>query len=194
MANQFPITEFQLWWALLVADSFRIWSSRIVLQRSYQTLLEQLSSNENAARDLQINWANRHWAAEIGNIFLMLGNEEILHRLGLLAGADDVAETNRMAKMLGEILVRTASQRCWTMASWSELPPLNWSSVLSQDPEEARARLGSDSWRPRIGWSCMVLPEFWRFSWRISGRKSNISRKDLQGLASQHHIYSERLA
>ena len=100
MANQFPITEFQLWWALLVADSFRIWSSRIVLQRSYQTLLEQLSSNENAARDLQINWANRHWAAEIGNIFLMLGNEEILHRLGCL-----------LVQMM--LLRPTAWPKCW---------------------------------------------------------------------------------
>ncbi|CAL1153918.1 unnamed protein product [Cladocopium goreaui] len=140
-----------------------IWSSRIVLQRSYQTLLEQLSSNENAARDLQINWANRHWAAEIGNIFLMLGNEEILHRLGLLAGADDVAETNRMAKMLGEILVRTASQRCWTMASWSELPPLNWSSVLSQDPEEARAgldRIRGDQESVEAAWSYLNSADF----------------------------------
>ena len=86
----------------------------------------------------------------------MLGNEEILHRLGLLAGADDVAETNRMAKMLGEILVRTASQRCWTMASWSELPPLNWSSVLSQDPEEARAgldRIRGDQESVEAAWS-----------------------------------------
>ena len=93
----------------------------------------------------------------------MLGNEEILHRLGLLAGADDVAETNHMAKMLGEILVRTASQRCWTMASWSELPPLNWSSVLSQDPEEARAgldRIRGDQESVEAAWSYLNSADF----------------------------------
>jgi hypothetical protein len=153
------------------------------LQRSYQTFLEQLSSNENAARDLQINWANRHWAAEIGNIFLMLGNEEILHRLGLLAGADDVAETNRMAKMLGEILVRTASQRCWTMASWSELPPLNWSSVLSQDPEEARAgldRIRGDQESVEAAWSYLNSGDFHEES--QAGNRISVERtcKDLR--------------
>ena len=117
----------------------RIWSSRIALQRFYQNTLELLSNTETAARDLQVCWANRHWAIEIAQIFLQLRNEETLQHLGLYSvSGDECDEINRFAKMFGEIIVRTASQRCWTMASWSEVPPLNWFSVLSQDEDEVK--------------------------------------------------------
>ena len=101
--------------------------------------MELLSNTENAARDLQICWASRHWAIEIAQIFLQLRSEETLQHLGLYSvSGDDPDETNFFAKMFGEIIVRTASQRCWTMASWSEVPPLNWFSVLSQDEDEVK--------------------------------------------------------
>lgn len=66
-------------------------------------------------------------------------NEETLQHLGLYSVfGDESDETNRFAKMFGEIIVPTACQRCWTMASWSEVPPLNWFSVLSQDENEVK--------------------------------------------------------
>lgn len=31
------------------------------------------------------------------------------------------------------LLVRTASAKAWSMAVWSEIPPLNWAGVIHQD-------------------------------------------------------------
>lgn len=110
----------------------------------YRRVLQRLHDYENdpeAPRHLQVGWANRFWALELWNILGTLANRDVMEALALftpLAGKED--EQLDDAKRFGELIVRAASQRAWTMAIY-ELAPESWSGILDSSEDRARAAL-----------------------------------------------------
>ena len=81
---------------------------------------------------MQAGFASREWASTVGATLACLSDGHALHCLGF----DDPSIDLLDAEVVGScgtyfaLLVKAASQRAWTMSSWSELPPHQWASVL----------------------------------------------------------------
>ena len=115
----------------------RIFYAVFPLAERYLDILEKVKTIEDNRQTLA-GWANRHWAFDVGQILATLSNPEALRHLrltGPFASADhDVGDTT----MFFNLVVSTASQRCWSMAV-SELPPDNWFGILDDDIGHAGA-------------------------------------------------------
>ena len=93
---------------------------------------------------LQAGWANRHWALVIADVLADLNDPVAMQRLSLTSPSLDDTEGKEqldLASLFAKVSIRTASQRAWTLASLSELPPDNWCGMLSTDADEANASL-----------------------------------------------------
>ena len=108
----------------------------------YRRVLQKLHDvDPESVRNLQVGWANRHWALEIWNIFASFANAKVMETLNLsnpVAGKED--EQLADAKCFGELLVRAAAQRAWTMAIY-DLAPESWCGILDSCPNQSRAAL-----------------------------------------------------
>ena len=104
----------------------------------YRNVLKMLHDTDDphACRRLQVGWANRSWAQELWNILGVCSDMEALEEMNLLE-QDDFQEQD--ATLLGQLLIRAASQRGWTMAIYSEIPPEQWSGIASADQVAGRA-------------------------------------------------------
>lgn len=139
------------------------------LAERYLDILEDVKAISTNRQTLA-GWANRHWALDVGQILATLSNPEALQHLRLIgpfASEDHEVEDTRM---FFNLVVSTASQRCWSMAI-CELPPDNWFGILDADigyAGAARLRmqddyvlwkkvhdfLGQDDVAPRIKKAC----------------------------------------
>lgn len=108
----------------------------------YRRVLKKLHDvDPGSVRQLQVGWANRHWALEIWNVLASFANTGVMETLNLsnpVAGKED--EQLADAKSFGELLVRAAAQRAWTMAIY-DLAPESWSGILDSCPDQSRAAL-----------------------------------------------------
>ena len=98
---------------------------------------------ENSRR-LQVDWARRGWCHCISKILGTLDDANAMERLKLSEAQDgDESKTQQFedADLFFKLVVRCAAHRAWVSASWSEIPPNNWSGILHQDPAEAQAAL-----------------------------------------------------
>ena len=109
----------------------RIFYAVFPLAERYLEILENVKTISTNRQTLA-GWANRLWALDVGQILATLSNPEALQHLrltGPFASEDhDVEDT----KMFFNLVVSTASQRCWSMAI-CELPPDNWFGILDDD-------------------------------------------------------------
>lgn len=80
----------------------------------------------------QASWANRSWALTVGSILGQIQNPECMKQLRF------DPTTRGRATVFVKLLMSTAAGRSWSMLSWSEIPPLSWASLLSND-ETVRA-------------------------------------------------------
>ncbi|CAL1163263.1 unnamed protein product, partial [Cladocopium goreaui] len=75
-----------------------------------------------------------------------MDDTEAMAKLSLAHGGED-DETNVQrsedANLFFKLVVRCAAHRAWVCASWSELPPHNWSGILHQDIAESQASMDS---------------------------------------------------
>ena len=88
---------------------------------------------------LQVGWANRHWLQCVAEVLATLFDTEAMQRLGFTTaqlGEDHVAQAED-ARLFTKLVIRTASARSWSMASWSEIPPENLCDIAAQDMTEA---------------------------------------------------------
>ena len=92
------------------------------------------------------------WAEEVLAIFELLEDDDVMLRLRMPAsqhGLEEVsADASTSAELFTRMLIKQASQRCWSMSMWSELPPLQWCGILDDEPAAARAafeRLRTDA-------------------------------------------------
>ena len=114
-------------------------------------MTDRLSSEDNVLPKLQASWANRGWVSCVADILARLQDESVMKRLNLhICHADDdsKAEQTSKAELLTNLIIRTAANRAWTSSVWSEIPPENWTGVLStnqQDAQEALHRMHSDA-------------------------------------------------
>ena len=97
-----------------------------------------------ASTILKIQWANGHWRKHIADILAVLSMRPVFRRLQLLEKVADEAALNAKqsdAQLFLQLVTRAASQRSWSMASFSEVPPLNWNGLLSSSIVEAQSSL-----------------------------------------------------
>ena len=100
--------------------------------------------DKNASTVLKVQWANGHWRQCIADILSVFSNEAVLNRLGLLdepESAEEAETKESDTRLFFQLVTRTASQRSWSMASFSELPPLNFNGIVSDSVPEAQACL-----------------------------------------------------
>ena len=104
-------------------------------------ILEQTKTRKENIQ-LQANWSNAGWAAEVLAIFELLEEDDVLLTLRLSASQQGLEEVSTDASTSAELftgmLIKQASQRCWSMSMWSELPPLQWCGILDDEPAAAR--------------------------------------------------------
>lgn len=80
----------------------------------------------------------------MGKILSDLTSRSVLERLDLWdleADEEGRAQQAADAELFFKIVTRAASVRGWTQCVWSELPPQNWSALLSQTPATATSAL-----------------------------------------------------
>lgn len=94
-------------------------------------------------RQVQASFASREWAGTVGDTLAFLSHDLALRSLGFLDVDLDLQDGTQVSscETFIALLVKAASQRAWTMASWSELPPHQWASVLHEDIRVARSGL-----------------------------------------------------
>lgn len=64
-----------------------------------------------------------------------------MDKLKLAVACPSVEEGDQQqadTELFFELMLRCASNRAWTMASWSETPPNNWAGILSKDLTDAQ--------------------------------------------------------
>lgn len=87
---------------------------------------------------MQAHWATRGWAVAVANILNLLGSDDVMFRLRAETDPESAKKWLHNARAMFKLVVNQASQRAWSMASWSELPPHSWAGVLHQDVERAK--------------------------------------------------------
>lgn len=113
--------------------SSRIYFAQLPLRHQHLDLLE-LTKNRETNRQIQASWAMRGWGQTVGNILHMAVDGESLRFLKFGDGNDTQPDCKTEdARTFLRLLVRTASAKAWSMAVWSEIPPLNWAGVIHQD-------------------------------------------------------------
>ena len=60
-------------------------------------------------------------------------------RLGFHGGAREASQQEADMALFTKLVIRTASARTWSMATWSELPPETFCGVASSNMAEANA-------------------------------------------------------
>ena len=101
------------------------------LAESYLHILDCVKEIE-LNRQLLAGWANRAWALDVGKVVASLSDPECLMRLGFIGSRVDVEQDEQDAYLWFQLVVSTASHRCWSMAM-NELPPDQWFGILDQD-------------------------------------------------------------
>ena len=109
------------------------------------SVMDDQAGPQNSFR-LQVSWARRFWCHCISRILGTMDDTEAMAKLSLAHGGED-DETNVQrsedANLFFKLVVRCAAHRAWVCASWSELPPHNWSGILHQDIAESQASMDS---------------------------------------------------
>lgn len=101
------------------------------LAESYLHILDCVKEIE-LNRQLLAGWSNRAWALDVGKILASLSDPECLMRLGFIGSRVDVEQDEKDASLWFQLVVSTASHRCWSMAM-SDLPPDQWFGILDDD-------------------------------------------------------------
>ena len=114
--------------------------------------MAQLKDDDGALLTLQSSWANRHWCSCVANILASLQDPGAMSSLKLDVIQDDKEESKSKTELFTKLVIRAASIRTWHSAFWSELPPENWSGILSPDANDANqalAKMYDDAMRVR---------------------------------------------
>ena len=101
------------------------------LAESYLHILDCVKEIE-LNRQLLAGWSNRAWALDVGKILASLSDPECLMRLGFIGSRVDVEQDEKDASLWFQLVVSTASHRCWSMAM-NDLPPDQWFGILDDD-------------------------------------------------------------
>ncbi|CAJ1404903.1 unnamed protein product [Effrenium voratum] len=127
--------------SLLAGEGKRIADALRELQqhRNHLDVTKDVLSDRQQNIQLQAGWATREWAVLTGAILEMAMDAECLRACRFDNAQDALAFVN--------LLIRTASNRSWSMAIWSEIPPFNFAGILHESGErraEALARMRDD--------------------------------------------------
>ena len=88
---------------------------------------------------MQATWSNGGWADEVLATLELLEDPEVFFRLRVGSGEpSSTAGAEALADLFVRMVVMQASQRCWSMSVWSEVPPLQWAGILDSDEEAAQ--------------------------------------------------------
>ena len=123
----------------------RIYYAMNPLAESYLDILSNVGTIASN-RAMLAGLSNRHWSVEVGKCLASLSNPDALRHLKLIGPSCSTDHDEEDATMFFNLVVSTASQRCWSMAV-SELPPENWFGILDDDQAyagAARMRLQDD--------------------------------------------------
>ena len=135
--------------------SERIYFSQKAMVEEYHRVLDILGEpHAHGSRKLRVRWACGHWKTDVANILAILGDEKAIIELKYdQAEFDDQAAATRQdeAALFAQLVLRAASQRAWSQASYSELPPMNWAALLSDDRADAQCGM------ERIYSDCQVI-------------------------------------
>jgi hypothetical protein len=107
----------------------RIYYAMLPLRCVHISYLEQ-TADLGTNRQLQANWANGYWKVEVSSVLDTLSNKTVMNKLEMLAPgtahSTPSTEEQGTASILAELVICMASNRGWSMAIHSVLPPDNW--------------------------------------------------------------------
>lgn len=116
-----------------LVSPLRIYYAMLPMAECYLEYLEAVKTIETN-RQLLAGWSNRSWCMEVAKVLATLRDPESLSRLGLVGDhVSDGDGEEEDARLFFQLVVATASHRCWSMSMHSELPPDSWFGILDQD-------------------------------------------------------------